>query len=383
MSPAGPDSKAHLAGLLAGRSLARDLTEPWYAPFDKAVGAAVTSVPESPESPRHVAFADLAIAEALAESGLDDRELAETPVVTSTAIAASVELERAFRDGTTLPAGWFGFDLVTDWARTRHGVRGGWSLTLSTGCTAGLDALGAGFDAVVGGRTDRVLVVSAEATMCPIVVAAFQKIGALSHRDVEPHQASCPFSADRDGFVLGEGAAAVVLEDLSAAMARGATPLLEVLGWASVSSAYHMTRIRTTGEDIAASVRQALDDAGLPAGAVDSLDAHGTSTRLNDASECAAYHDVFGARAGQLPVVAQKGVNGHALGASNLMEVAGLSRYLTGGVLPPTANTTAETLDVGLDVVLHEPRLAEPEIVVKTSSGFSGIHSAAVLRRAS
>jgi 3-oxoacyl-(acyl-carrier-protein) synthase len=150
-----------------------------------------------------------------------------------------------------------------------------------------------------------------------------------------------------------------------------------------VSSAYHMTGIRTTGEDVAASIRGALADAGLPAGAVDALDAHGTSTPLNDASENAAYHDVFGARAQRLPVVAQKGVTGHALGASNLLEIAGLGRYLTSGVLPPVANTTAETLDVPLDLVMGEPRLAEPEIVVKTSSGFSGIHSAAVLRRAS
>lgn len=217
--------------------------------------------------------------------------------------------------------------------------------------------------------------------MCPIVVAAFQKIGALSHRAVAPEQASCPFSRDRDGFVLGEGAAAVVLEDLSAAIARGTTPLVEMLGWASVSSAYHMTAIRESGEDVAASVRQALDDAGLPAGAVDSLDAHGTSTPLNDRSEAAAYQSVFGARASELPVVAQKGVTGHALGASNLLEIVGMCRYLSSGMLPPTANTTAETLAVPLDVVMDEPRLAEPEIVVKTSSGFSGIHSAAVFRR--
>ena len=231
--------------------------------------------------------------------------------------------------------------------------------------------------------TGRVLVVSAEATMCPIVVGAFQKIGALSDRDVPPEQASCPFSRNRDGFVLGEGAAAVILEDRDLALARGATPLVEVLGWATVSSAYHMTRIRTTGEDIAASVRQALADAELPADAVQALDAHGTSTRLNDASETAAYHDVFGDRADRLPVVAQKGVNGHALGASNLLEIAGIGRYLPAGVLPPTANTTKETLDVPLDVVLDEPRMAEPEILVKTSSGFSGIHTAAVLRRVS
>lgn len=387
MSPAGTDSKAHLAGLMAGRSLARTLTEPWFGSFAKPIGAAVGDLGEratEEELPRHVAFADLAIAEALAESGLDAGERATTRVVTSTAIGASIELETAFRTGARMPAGRFGFDLVTDWARTRYGVGGdGWSLTLSTGCTAGLDALGTGYDAIASGRADRVLVVSAEATMCPIVVAAFQKIGALSKRDVAPHLASCPFAHQRDGFLLGEGAAAVVLEKLPSALARGATPLVEVLGWSSVSSAYHMTRIRTTGEDIAASVRHALDDAELPADAVDALDAHGTSTPLNDASEAAAYHEVFGAKARTLPVVAQKGVTGHALGASNLLEIAGLTRYLTSGALPPTANTTAGTLDVDLDLVLDEPRLAEPEVVVKTSSGFAGIHSAAVLRRMS
>ncbi|WP_165401550.1 beta-ketoacyl-[acyl-carrier-protein] synthase family protein [Herbihabitans rhizosphaerae] len=384
VSPAGPESKAHLSGLLAGRSAARELTEDWFAPFAKSIGAPVDSVTPAAGLPRHVAYADLAITEALAEAGLDAEELAGTHLVTSTAIGASVELETAFRDASVIPPGWFGFDLVTERAREQHKVgRHGWSMTLSTGCTAGLDALGTGYDAVAAGRARRVLVVSAEATMCPIVLAAFQKIGALSNRDVEAERASAPFSRQRDGFVLGEGAAAVLLEDAELATARGAQPLLEVLGWASVSSAYHMTRIRRSGEDIAASIRQALDDAGLPPDAVESIDAHGTSTPLNDASETAAYHDVFGARANRLPVVAQKGVTGHALGASNLLEIAGLARYLPGGALPPTANTTAETLDADLDVVLDEPRLAEPEIVVKTSSGFSGIHSAAVLRRIS
>lgn len=384
VSPAGPDSKAHVAGLLAGRSLATDLIDDWYAPFAKAIGVSVTCDVPDDGQPRHVAYADLAVAEALAEADLGTAELASTAVVTSTAIGASVELETAFRDGRELAPGAFGFDLVTDRVRARHGVGAAtWSVTLSTGCTAGMDALGAGFDAIMSGRARRVLVVSADATMCPVVVAAFQKIGALSDRDVPPDRASCPFSRDRDGFVLGEGAAAVVLEDPRSARARGASPLIEMLGWASVSSAYHMTRIRTSGEDIAASVSAALADADIPPDAVDALDAHGTSTPLNDASENAAYHDVFGSRAERIPVVAQKGVTGHALGASNLLEIAGLGRYLGAGTLPPVANTTADDLDLPLDLVLGEPRLAEPEIVLKTSSGFSGIHSAAVLRRAS
>lgn len=384
VSPAGPDSKAHLAGLLAGRSLARELAGDWYAPFAKAIGVPVGCAVPADGVARHVAYADLAIGEALAEAGLDAAERADTSVVTSTAIGASVEIESAFRDGSTLPTGAFGFDLLTEQARRAHGVGAGtWALTLSTGCTAGLDALGAGYDAIASRRARRVLVVSADATMCPIVVAAFQKIGALSDRDVDPDRASSPFSRDRDGFVLGEGAAAVVLEDMEVALARGAAPLVEVLGWASVSSAYHMTRIRTTGEDIAASMRGALSDAGMSAAAVDSLDAHGTSTPLNDASENAAYREVFGPRAGRIPVVAQKGVSGHALGASNLLEIAGLGRYLTAGALPPVANTTPDTLDVPIDLVMGEPRLTEPEVVLKTSSGFSGIHTAMVLRRAS
>jgi len=141
VSPAGPDSKAHLAGLMAGRSLARRLTEPWFAPFESAVGVPVTCIPGQAEPARHVAFADPAIAEALAEAGLDRPARAGTDLVTSTAIAASIELEKAFRDGRILPPGSFGFDLITNWARTRYGVAtAGRSLTISTGCTAGLDA---------------------------------------------------------------------------------------------------------------------------------------------------------------------------------------------------------------------------------------------------
>ncbi|MEU2718477.1 beta-ketoacyl-[acyl-carrier-protein] synthase family protein [Streptomyces sp. NPDC007205] len=383
VSGAGGSSKDHLSALLAGRSLARRLTDPWFDEFVRPIGVPVsTTVPAVDGLPRYVALADLAIAEAVSESGLTGPERADTRLITATATGAIVELESAFRGGRILPPGQFSFDHVTEWAHMRHGVGGnGGVMTVSTGCTAGLDALGSGYDTVASGRASRVLVVAAEAPFCPFVLGAFTNIGALSNRDVDPEHASCPFSQDRDGFVLGEGAAAVVLEELPAAIARGAAPLIEVFGWASVSSAYHMTRIRTSGVDIAASIREALDDAGLPPTAVEALDAHGTSTPLNDAAECAAYRDVFGDRSSQLPVVAQKGVTGHSLGAAGLLEVAGISRYLPVGMLPPTGNTTPRTLDAQLDLVLGEPRHAEPEIIVKTSSGFSGIHTAVVFGR--
>ena len=155
---------------------------------------------------------------------------------------------------------------------------------------------------------------------------------------------------------------------------------MEVCGWGSVCSAYHMTGIRTSGEDIARSIRQALDHAGVPASAIECIDAHGSSTPLNDASEAAAFAEVFGDRVASMPVVAQKGVLGHALGASNLLEVVGLAGLLPQGVLPPVKNTTSDTLDEPVDLVLEQPRHARPEYLIKTSSGFSGMHSACVLR---
>jgi 3-oxoacyl-(acyl-carrier-protein) synthase len=378
VSPAGIDSESHALGLMAGSSLSEALGS-GFEEFDHAIGCRVSCVEDTGGLPRHLSLGLAAAREAVEDAGLSDRERAETDVIGGTAISAIVELEAAHRAGVAPPAGWFGFDLVTERVRADMGSRGR-SLTVSTGCTTALDALGAAVDAVATGRSHRVLVVAAEAALTRAVVAGFQRVGALSTRPVPPERASCPFSRERDGFVLGEGAAALVVEDAELAAARGSRPALEVCGWGAVSSAYHMTGIRTSGEDIARSIRQALDNARVSANAIDCIDAHGSSTPLNDASEAAAFADVFGDRAGLLPVVAQKGVLGHALGASNLLEIVGLAGLLPQGVLPPVKSTTRDTLDEPVDLVLDEPRQVWPEYLIKTSSGFSGLHSACVIR---
>lgn len=377
ISPVGSDTESHALGLLAGVSPCTALGSGFEA-FDHAIGCRVTSTGPGPE-PRHVRLGLSAAREAVEAAGLSERQCAETDVVTATAVGGIVELEAALRGGTAPATGSFGFDLLTGRVRSELGVRGR-SLAVSTGCTTGLDAVGAAFDAIVSGRSARVLVVAGEAALTPSVVAAFQRVGALSTRSAPPERASCPFSRQRDGFVLGEAGAAVLLEDAAVAAARGVRPNLEFCGWGSVSSAYHMTGIRTTGEDIARSVRVALDNAGVPAAAIDCIDAHGSSTPLNDAGEAAAYAAVFGSRSATMPVVAQKGVVGHPLGASNLLEIAGLAHLLPKGVLPPVKNTTPQTLDEPVDLVMDEPRYAWPEYVIKNSSGFSGLHSACVLR---
>jgi 3-oxoacyl-(acyl-carrier-protein) synthase len=378
VSSAGTDSESHALGLMAGWSLSEALGS-GFEEFDHAIGCRVASVEHAEGVPRYVSLGLPAAREAVERAGLSDRERAETDVIGATAISAIVELEAAHRGGVAPPTGWFGFDLLTEGVRAEVGSRGR-SLTISTGCTSALDALGAAVDAVASGRSARVLVVAADAPLTRAVVAGFQRVGALSTRPVSPERASCPFSRERDGFVLGEGAAALIVEDAELAAARGSLPVLEVCGWGSVSSAYHMTGIRKTGEDIARSIRAALDNAGVSASAIDCIDAHGSSTPLNDASEAAAFAEVFGNRAGLLPVVAQKGVLGHALGASNLLEVVGLAGFLPKGVLPPVKNTTRETLDEPVDLVLDEPRHVRPEYLIKTSSGFSGLHSACVIR---
>jgi 3-oxoacyl-(acyl-carrier-protein) synthase len=378
VSPAGADSESHALGIMAGWPTCEALRE-GFEEFEHAIGCPVRSISGSETEPRHVSLGLPAAREAVEAAGLTDEERAETDVVAATAISAIVELEAAHREQAVPPAGWFGFELLTDRVRDDLGVRGR-PLTMSTGCTTGLDALGAATDAVASGRSSRVLVVAGEAALTPAVVAGFQKVSALSTRPVPPEQASCPFSSERDGFVLGEAAAAVLVEDADVAAARGARPILEIAGWGSVSSAYHMTGIRKSGDDIARSVRVALEDADLPADAVGCIDAHGSSTPLNDSSEAAAFADVFGDRMESIPVVAQKGVFGHPLGTSNLLEVVGLAGLLPKGVLPPVRNTTAQTLDQPVDLVVDEPRHVKPEYVVKNSSGFSGLHSACVLR---
>lgn len=378
VSPAGTDSESHALGLMAGWPMSEALGA-GFEDFVHAIGCRVASVGHTDGLPRHVALGLSAVREAVEDAGLSDRERAETDIIGATSVSALMELEAARRSGVAPSAGWFAFDLLTERVRAELGSRGR-PLTISTGCTTALDALGVGVDAVASGRSSRVLVVAAEAPLTPAVVAGFQRVGALSTRPVPPERASCPFSGERDGFVLGEGAAALIVEDADLAAARGVRPALEICGWASVSSAYHMTGIRKTGEDIARSIRQALDNAGVPAGAIECIDAHGSSTPLNDSSEAAAFTAVFGNRSRSVPVVAQKGVVGHALGASNLLEVVGMAGLLPKGVLPPVKNTTRYTLSEPVDLVLEEPRDLRPEYLVKNSSGFSGLHSACVMR---
>ncbi|HWC12169.1 MAG TPA: beta-ketoacyl synthase N-terminal-like domain-containing protein, partial [Acidimicrobiales bacterium] len=212
----------------------------------------------------------------------------------------------------------------------------------------------------------------------PLCIAAFAQMKALSTRNDDPAAASRPFDVDRDGFVAGEGAAALVLEELEHARRRGATVLAEVLGWGASSDAHHLTAPDPAGAGAVASMRAALADAGLAAEAVGYVNAHGTSTALNDRTEALAIREVLGTG---VAVSSTKSVTGHLLGAAGALEAIACARVVATGHVPPTANLQRPEPDLGLDLVTGDAREATIRVAVSNSFGFGGHNVTLVLGR--
>ncbi|MDP3712420.1 MAG: beta-ketoacyl-[acyl-carrier-protein] synthase family protein [Mycobacteriales bacterium] len=243
--------------------------------------------------------------------------------------------------------------------------------TLTTACAAGTHSVAAGARMVADGRCDAVLAGGAESSMTPTTVAAFTVMTALSKTGL-----SRPFDVDRDGFCIAEGAAVLLLEDRDAALARGATVYGEVLGSASTCDAHHITAPSPGGVGAAACMRMAMADAGVTADQVRHVNAHGTSTPLNDAAEAAAITTVFGPRG--VPVTSVKGVTGHSLGAAGAVEAAAVLLSFLHRELPPTMGTRVIDPELDIDVVL-EPRAWEPGPTLSNSFGFGGHNGTLVL----
>lgn len=254
-------------------------------------------------------------------------------------------------------------------------------LTISTGCTAGLDAIAAAADLVRQHDADLVVAGSAEAPLTSVVFAAFDLIGATSRRNHDPAHASRPFDRERDGFVLAEGASILILEERERARRRGARIYAELAGSASLSNAYHMTNLPADGAALARCITLALEDAAVPSEAVSMVNAHGSSTPQNDLCETNAVKTALGARAGGIPVNSLKAITGHALGASNAIEMAACALALHHGYVFPTMNLDEPGDGCDLDYAANRGRRAALEHVVKLSNGFSGIHSVVVLSR--
>lgn len=254
---------------------------------------------------------------------------------------------------------------------------------ISTGCTSGLDAVAHGVELIADGAADVVIAGACEAPISPISVACFDAIGATSRNNDDPEHASRPFDRSRDGFVLGEGAAVLVLESREHARRRGARSYADIVGFAQRSNAFHMTGLKPDGLDMAEAITKALQKAGLRPDDIDYINAHGSGTKQNDRHETEAFKVSLGKRAYQVPVSSIKSMVGHSLGAIGAIEVAASALAIDRGVVPPTANLDDCDPDLDLDYVPLLSRPQETDVVLSVGSGFGGFQSAMLLARSS
>ncbi len=259
------------------------------------------------------------------------------------------------------------------------GVRGPNS-TNAMSCASGTIAVGEAFRQIRDGYADVMIAGGAEAPLSPLCFGAFALIRAMSTRNDDPASASRPFDRDRDGFVMGEGSAVLILEERSRAIARGAPIYAEVLGYGLTNDAHHMTAPLPDGSQAARSITLALDDAQIAPHDVTYVNAHGSSTPLNDPTETLAIKRAFGDHAYHMPVSSTKGYYGHALGASGAIEAAICALALRNRWVPPTVNLLTPDAACDLDYVPSVGRDADLDVVVSNSFGFGGINAAIVMR---
>jgi 3-oxoacyl-[acyl-carrier-protein] synthase II len=253
--------------------------------------------------------------------------------------------------------------------------------TITTACSAGTQAVGEAFRLIERGDADMVLAGGADSRIDPLLILAYSALGALSQSERPAHEVSRPFDGSRDGFVLGEGAGVLILEDLEHARARGAVIYAEVLGMGTSFDAYAATKPDPEARGAARAINEALREARVDHHDVDYINAHGTSTRLNDKMETIAVKRVFGDGARALPLSSIKSMVGHLIGAAGAVEAVALALTLQSGALPPTINQTQPDPDCDLDYVPNNAREMPVRTAVSTSFGFGGQNAALVMRR--
>ncbi|HDP16296.1 MAG TPA: beta-ketoacyl-[acyl-carrier-protein] synthase II [Candidatus Omnitrophica bacterium] len=255
------------------------------------------------------------------------------------------------------------------------------SFSLATACSSASDAIGYAFNAIRNQNLDVIIMGGADTPLFAPILSAFCVLRALSKRNDAPKKASRPFDRTRDGFVLGEGAGILILEDLEHALKRKAHIYGEILGFGMTCDAYHMTKPEPSGKQAIRALRQAIKDADIGPGDIDYINAHGTSTLLNDKNETSIIKEVFGASAAKVAVSSIKSMIGHLIGAAGSVELIGALMALEEGVIPPTINYENPDPECDLDYVPNKARKAEVNILLKNSFGFGGKNSALIVRK--
>jgi len=391
-TPAGSDLDTFWTTLLAGRACAAPIKriDPEALPVRFACEVSdfePTAYFDSKETRRTDRVAQLAFAaaaDALSDAGELGADPARCGVVAAAGVGGLITQEeqeyKLFSGGPSRVSPMLVPMMMPNAAAALVGMKLGWTgpnFCIATACAGGSHSIGEGARLIREGSADVVLSGGSEACVTPIAIAAFARMGALSSRNDSPELASRPFDVDRDGFVMGEGAGFLVLEDWDRAVARGARIYGEVAGYGRNSDAYHVTAPSPGGAGAADCMGLALADAGLEPSQIGHVNAHGTSTELNDAAEAEALVKVFGEHA--LPVTSAKGVIGHLIAAAGAVEAVACLLALRDGVIPPTANHQRSEPELAIDVVHGEPRELAAAPVVSNSFGFGGHNASLVL----
>lgn len=271
-------------------------------------------------------------------------------------------------------------DLAAGQVSIQMGIKGP-NFAVVSACSSSAHAIGEAAEMIRRGQAKVMFAGGSEATVSQVGLATFGAMKALSTRNDEPHKASRPFDKLRDGFVLAEGAAAVLLEDLEFAQARGANILAEVVGYGSTADASHVTAPAEGGEGAARAMTMALSDAGLTPQDIDYINAHGTGTPLNEKYETMAIKRAFGEQAYKVPVSSTKSMTGHMLGAAGAMEAIFCVQVICEGIIPPTINQEVPDPDCDLDNVPNEARRKEVRRAMSNSMGFGGHNAVLILQR--
>ncbi|OGO72156.1 MAG: beta-ketoacyl-[acyl-carrier-protein] synthase II [Chloroflexi bacterium RBG_19FT_COMBO_56_12] len=395
ISPLGNDVQALWSGLLAGRSGVGQITQFDPTDFKVKIAAEVkdfdaTALFGSKEARRMDRFSQLAVAaaiQAVQDAGLivDDHNRDRIGVIMGSGIGGvgtiygqvQVLLERGPDRVSPFLVPMMLADTAPAMVAIHLGLRGP-NLAIVSACASGTNAMGEAVEIIRRGRADVILAGGSEASILPIAIAGMDVMNALSTRNDDPTRASRPFDRDRDGFVMGEGSAVLILETLEHAQNRGARILAELVGYGATCDAYHISAPAENGAGAAICMRLALEDAGLGLDEIDYINAHGTSTYLNDKSETAAIKEVFGEQAYRIPVSSTKSMTGHLLGAAGALEALVCVKTLQEGKIPPTINYENPDSECDLDYVPNQTRPATLHHVMSNSFGFGG-HNATII----
>ena len=397
ISPVGLNAKTTWENLLAGKSGIDQITTFDTDGFDTTIAAEVkgfdaTSFVSRKEARHMDRFVQLAVGatmEAVENSGIKivPENSERVSVMITSGIGGIITLsEQVGVLNTKGPSRVNPFlvpmmlpDMASGHVSMILGAKGPNYIAVSA-CSSGGDTIGLAFEAIRRGEVEIVLAGGAEACICPIGVAGFNACHALSKRNDEPQKASRPFDAERDGFVIGEGAAVLVLESMDSAIKRDATVLAELVGYGATADAYHITQPSPEGEGGARAMRLALRNAQVKPCEVDYINAHGTSTPLNDKYETMAMKTVFGEDAYKIPISSTKSMTGHLLGASGALEAAASVMAITNWAIPPTINLENPDIDCDLDYTPNLTRRGRIRTVMSNSFGFGGHNSSLVFQ---